>query len=168
MDRRHFLKKSLLAGAALAAAPVVVRAAMAGEKNMADAIEKIELSKEECEKLLSAEQYRILREAGTEPPRTGPNWDNKADGVYHCAGCDLPLYSSETKYESGTGWPSFWAPIQENHITLHKDFKLIWPRDEVRCARCDGHLGHVFNDGPQPTGKRYCMNGHAMVFRAAS
>ncbi len=122
----------------------------------------------EWKKRLSPEAYRILREHGTE--RAGSSLLNheKRNGVYHCAGCDAPVFSSKTKFESGTGWPSFYAPIDRSAVGTSTDFKLIVPRTEVHCARCGGHLGHVFRDGPPQTGKRYCVNGVALTFKPAS
>lgn len=117
------------------------------------------------EKLTSA-QYEILREAGTERAGTSPLNKEKRAGTYLCAGCGNELYSSATKFESGTGWPSFFRPLP-GAIGTSTDYKIGYPRTEVHCARCGGHLGHVFNDGPPPTGKRYCMNGLAMTFRSA-
>jgi peptide-methionine (R)-S-oxide reductase len=125
---------------------------------------KIEKSKEQWREQLTPEQYHVTREHGTERAFTGPNWDNKEDGLYRCICCDKPLFSSRTKYESGTGWPSFYAPVEDDAVSLHRDRAFLMVRTEVRCADCDAHLGHVFKDGPQPTGLRYCMNGQAMSF----
>ena len=113
---------------------------------------------------LTPEQYRVLRQHGTERPFTSPLNDEHGKGVFVCAACALELYRSEAKFDSGTGWPSFFAPI-EGAVATSRDFKLIYPRTEVHCSRCGGHLGHVFDDGPEPTGKRYCMNGVALQFK---
>jgi len=131
----------------------------------ADASEKFEITKTDAEwrKVLSKEEYYILREHGTERAFTSPLNDNKKDGTYHCAGCNLALYSSETKFDSGTGWPSFWAPINDA-VGTSTDYFIGFPRTEVHCRRCGGHLGHIFDDGPPPTGKRHCINGVALEF----
>ena len=122
---------------------------------------------DEWRKLLTPEQYHVLREEGTEAPFKNAYHDNKKEGTYYCAGCDLPLFSSKTKYDSKTGWPSFWEPITPSAIGTRTDWKLLYPRTEVHCARCGGHLGHVFKDGPPPTYLRYCMNSAALVFKPA-
>lgn len=123
----------------------------------------MELSNAEWKEKLSAEQYRILRREGTEPAGSSPLNAEKRDGVYRCAGCGLDLFTSDMKYDSGTGWPSFFNVI-DGHVETKRDFRLIYPRTEYHCARCGGHQGHVFKDGPPPTGLRYCNNGLALVF----
>ncbi len=114
---------------------------------------------------LTPGQYYILREKGTEPPFTGSLLSNKAKGVYVCAGCGAELFSSETKFESGTGWPSFYDVYNSKNVELHKDSGFLMERVEVLCKRCGGHLGHVFDDGPKPTGKRFCINSDALLFQ---
>ena len=125
-----------------------------------------EVTKTEAEwrEILTEMQYAVLREEATERAFTSPLNDEKRTGTFHCAGCELPLYASETKFDSGTGWPSFYQALPDA-VATSTDYKLIYPRTEVHCRRCGGHLGHVFNDGPAPTGKRYCMNGVAMTFK---
>jgi peptide-methionine (R)-S-oxide reductase len=127
---------------------------------------EIERSDGEWRRLLSKAQYEVLRLHRTEPPGSSPLNREKRKGTFACAGCELPLFSSETKYESGTGWPSFYRPLP-NAVGTRKDYALLVPRTEVHCRRCGGHLGHVFKDGPPPTGLRYCINGIAMTFTPA-
>jgi peptide-methionine (R)-S-oxide reductase len=124
---------------------------------------EINHSDDEWHRLLTPSQYEVLRQSGTESPWSSPLVDEHRAGTFHCAGCNLPLFSSATKFESGTGWPSFWAPI-EKAIATAADSSFFIERTEVHCARCGGHLGHVFEDGPPPTGLRYCMNGVALTF----
>lgn len=126
---------------------------------------KIIKSETEWKAKLSSESYYVLREHGTERAGTSPLNHEKRFGTFICNGCDSPLFSSEAKYESGTGWPSFYEPVNSQAVSEHSDRKWFMNRTEVRCATCDGHLGHVFKDGPQPTGLRYCMNGAALLFK---
>jgi peptide-methionine (R)-S-oxide reductase len=125
---------------------------------------KIQKSDAEWRAQLSPEQYHILREKGTECALTGAFWDNHEPGEYHCAGCGQPLFSSETKFESGTGWPSFFQPIAPGAVDTYEDRSHGMVRTEITCSRCDGHLGHVFPDGPRPTGLRFCTNSAAFNF----
>ncbi|WP_279482753.1 peptide-methionine (R)-S-oxide reductase MsrB [Aureimonas sp. SK2] len=122
------------------------------------------LSDEDWRKRLSSDQYAVLRQEATERPYSSPLNAVKTSGLFHCAGCDNTLYSSATKFDSGTGWPSFWAPVA-GAIGNRTDYLLVYPRTEVHCANCGGHLGHVFDDGPPPTGKRHCINGVALQFK---
>jgi methionine-R-sulfoxide reductase len=125
---------------------------------------KLTLSDAEWRKRLTPEQFRILRSSGTERPFCGTLLDNKKQGVYCCAGCGLPLFSSDAKFNSGTGWPSFFQPIGAGNVVTQSDDSHGMSRDEINCARCDGHLGHVFSDGPPPTRLRFCMNSESLVF----
>lgn len=127
---------------------------------------KIVKSETEWQRELTPEQYRVTRGHGTERPFTHPYNNEKREGVYRCVCCGKPLFASDTKYESGSGWPSFFRPIEEGAVAEHEDRSLMMRRVEVRCADCDAHLGHVFPDGPEPTGLRYCMNGAALKFES--
>lgn len=153
---RRFLLGS---GAAMALTPVALRANGNGSF-------EIERTDAEWRAMLTDAEHRVMRRHGTERAGSSPLDKNWADGVYHCRGCDLPLYSSETKFDSGTGWPSFYASLP-NAIGTSQDRKLIYVRTECHCRRCGSHLGHIFDDGPAPTGKRHCLNGVSLVFKAA-
>jgi len=159
-DRRNFLTW-LGAGAALPA----LAACGASEARAGDF--RISFSDAEWRKRLTEAQYRVLRQEATERPYSSQLNDEKRKGVFVCAGCDNRLYSSTTKYDSGTGWPSFWKAIDNGAVGTSTDYKIGYPRTEVHCADCGGHLGHIFDDGPRPTGKRHCINGVAMKFRPA-
>jgi peptide-methionine (R)-S-oxide reductase len=180
MTRRTFAGAALASLGALAAAvaarPLVgrgqdMRSGSAGLAKMTvtegtppTRADKVVKTDAEWKALLDPKEYDILRNAGTEMARTGKYWDNHAKGTYTCAGCALDLFSSETKFESGTGWPSFTSPIGTDHVFARTDSTHGWSRTEVLCNRCGGHLGHVFDDGPAPTGLRFCINGNALDF----
>lgn len=125
-------------------------------------------SKRELRRMLTPIQYKVTQNEDTEPSFKNLYWDNKKEGIYKCVVCERELFSSKTKYKSGTGWPSFYKPIKESNVGYRKDWRLIYVRTEVHCSRCKAHLGHVFDDGPKPTGKRYCMNSASMKFVEAS
>lgn len=160
MKRRQFIA---LTGLGLISVPLITARTFASKPERSDRLDKIVRTEEEWKKLLSPDQYHILREEGTEPAGSSPLNREKRKGLYVCAGCDLPLFSSEMKYDSGTGWPSFFTTLPDA-IETKLDFKLIFPRKEYHCARCGGHQGHVFKDGPKPTGQRWCNNGLALKF----
>lgn len=157
MNRRTFLASSAVAAGAFAVSPNAFAATSNFEVTRTDA---------QWRAMLSDLEYKVMRREGTERAGSSPLDKVYDDGTYHCRGCDLALYPSDTKYDSGTGWPSFWEPL-DNAVRTKPDRKLLRVRTEVHCRRCGSHLGHIFNDGPQPTGKRHCLNGVSLVFKAA-
>lgn len=160
MNRRYFLTAGV-AATALGAA-LVGRGATAG-----GAAFEVTRSKAEWKAMLSSLEYKVMREEGTERAFSSPFDKSFASGTYLCRGCDLPLYSSQHKFDSGTGWPSFWQPIRASAVATRPDRSLFGLRTELHCSRCGSHLGHVFDDGPKPTGKRHCINGVSLTFKAA-
>lgn len=163
MSKRQVLLGALAALGAGAATRLLGRPA---ESAAAGTRFEITRSEEEWRRILTPAQFHVLRRHGTERAGSSPLDKEYRPGTYACAGCGLPLFSSETKFDSGTGWPSFWAPI-EGAVGTSEDRSFFMTRTEVHCCRCGGHLGHVFDDGPPPTGLRYCMNGVALAFRPA-
>jgi len=162
MNRRCFILRAVsLAGGLLLSSHI-----RAGRHKGETVIEKITRSEPEWRETLTPEQFYILREEGTERAHSSPLNEEYRQGIFVCAGCEFELFTSEMKFDSGTGWPSFTTAI-EGHVETKTDFKLIYPRKEYHCARCGGHQGHVFKDGPDPTGQRWCNNGIALKFRPA-
>lgn len=159
MNRRRFL----IGAAALSLFPLVWRNTLARGQQLTGAVKKIHKSEDEWRALLTEEEFYVLREGGTEPAGSSPLNHETRTGTYVCAGCALPLFKSEWKYNSGTGWPSFYTAMQ-GHVETRLDYSTFWPSTEYHCARCGGHQGHVFDDGPQPTGQRWCNNGVALDF----
>ena len=160
MNRRKFIT---MAGIGLTMIPLVSSRTFASKEKQSMSITKITKTDDEWKKILTAEQYHILRDEGTEPRDTSPLNKEKRQGQYVCAACELPLFTSEMKYDSGSGWPSFYTSLPGAFETK-TDFKIIYPRTEYHCARCGGHHGHIFKDGPKPTGERWCNNGLALKF----
>jgi len=165
MTEKHIDRRKALGWLAIGVAMPAVSAC--GSPASAQGNFRVNYSEDEWRRRLTAAEFRVLREEGTERAFTSPLNDENRRGTFECAGCANELYSSSTKYDSGTGWPSFWRAIDSGAVGYSTDYKLGYPRREVHCADCGGHLGHVFDDGPPPTGKRHCINGVAMDFRPA-
>ncbi|HEV7797390.1 MAG TPA: peptide-methionine (R)-S-oxide reductase MsrB [Pyrinomonadaceae bacterium] len=167
MNRRYFLSSAIAVGAfaALSEWPTVSASSWQnGNHRSAKGIKKVTKTNEEWKGILTPEQYNVTREKGTEAPFTSPLNEIHEQGIFECVACELPLFSSQAKFDSGTGWPSFWQPIAKENVREEVDHSLSETRTEVLCARCDSHIGHLFADGPRPTGLRYCMNGVALKF----
>jgi len=174
MKRRYFLSSSIALGALVAGSKLgLTLASFPDEKTKkgssiysinAQGVKKVTRTNEEWKRILSPDQYSVTREKGTERPFSSPLNEIHEQGIFECVACELPLFSSDTKFDSGTGWPSFWQPIAKENVREEVDNSLLETRTEVLCARCDSHIGHVFEDGPRPTGLRYCMNGVALKF----
>ena len=162
MQRRDWLKQALIVAGGVVA-PLRASAASLARSAPDEKIARLEKPKSEWRKLLKREEYDVLFEEATEPPFTSPLNKEKRQGSYVCAACYLPVFGSKAKYDSGTGWPSFFEPL-EGRLATKRDFKMIRPRTEYHCVRCGGHQGHVFDDGPKPTGQRWCNNGVALRF----
>ena len=159
MNRRGFITMILMGGTAVAVTSM-------GDASSASGNFEVTRTEAEWRSMLTDLQYKVMRQEGTEPAGSSPLDKQYSEGTYHCRGCDLALYPSDTKFDSGTGWPSFYRSL-DNAVETKRDFKLIYPRTEVHCRRCGSHLGHIFNDGPQATGKRHCLNGVSLVFKLA-
>jgi len=170
MNRRYFLSSAITAGTLAAfAQPLAVASWWQNQSPFRfDGVKKVIKTDKEWKRILTNDQYNVTRQKGTERPFSSPLNENHNEGTFHCVACLLPLFSSEAKFDSGTGWPSFWQPIAKENVREDVDSSLSEVRTEVLCARCDSHIGHVFPDGPKPTGLRYCMNGVALKLVKAS
>jgi peptide-methionine (R)-S-oxide reductase len=173
MNRRYFLSSSIALGTLLTYSKLPLGYGSADDKAKKDnriyslnaqGVKKVTRTNEEWKRILSPDQYRVTREKGTESPFSSPLNEIHEQGIFECVACELPLFSSAAKFDSGTGWPSFWQPIAKENVREEVDNSLSETRTEVLCAQCDSHIGHVFEDGPRPTGLRYCMNGVALKF----